>query len=150
MLERPADPVKGSLVYKAYCIRCHGDNGEGLTADNGMEFIYPPLSGTQSYNTGAGLFRLSRFAGYVKANMPFGINYENPFLTDEEAWDVAAYVNSLPRPEKDFSMDWPDISKKPFDHPFGPYTDTFSEQEHKFGPYEPIISANKVQLTSQK
>jgi thiosulfate dehydrogenase len=44
----------------------------------------------------------------------------------------------MPRPAKDLSRDWPDISKKPFDHPFGPYTDSFSENQHKYGPYGPI------------
>ena len=56
-------------------------------------------------------------------------------LTDEEAWDVAAFVNSQPRPAKVFKEDWPNISLKPFDHPFGPYTDSFSEQQHKYGPF---------------
>ena len=41
----------------------------------------------------------SRFAGYVKANMPQGATWENPSLTDEEAWDVAAYVNAHERPQ---------------------------------------------------
>jgi thiosulfate dehydrogenase len=149
-LDRPADPDKGGMVYQSYCARCHGNYGEGIRAENGLEWTYPPLFGEQSYNTGAGLYRLSRFAGYVKANMPYGINFESPFLTDEEAWDVAAYVNSMPRPKKDLSADWPDISKKPFDHPFGPYADTFSEQQHKFGPFDPIIDADKKHLTSSK
>jgi thiosulfate dehydrogenase len=96
-----------------------------------------------SYNVGAGLFRLSRFAGYVKSNMPHGTTYDKPVLSDEEAWDVAAYVNSLPRPEKDLSHDWPDIASKPFDHPFGPYADTFSETQHKYGPFEAIVSSRK-------
>ena len=31
--------------------------------------------------------------------MPFEeANYRHPKLTDEEAWDVAAFVNSQPRP----------------------------------------------------
>lgn len=145
LMDRPADPLKGNLVYVNYCARCHGDNGEGKMAGNGMEWMYPPLSGSQSYNTGAGLYRLSKFAGYVKANMPFGITFESPFLTDEEAWDVAAYVNSMPRPEKDLLKDWPDISRKPFDHPFMPYSDKFSEEEHKFGPFKPIIAAKKME-----
>jgi thiosulfate dehydrogenase len=50
-------------------------------------------------------YRISRFAGYVKYNMPLGATYENPQLTDEEAWDLAAYVNNLPRPSKDLSKD---------------------------------------------
>ena len=73
--------------------------------------------------------------------MPFKIaTHNSPTLTNEEAWDVAAFVNSQPRPKKDLSNDWPDISKKPFDHPFGPYTDGFTETEHKFGPYKPILA----------
>src|SRR5690606_41015025 len=54
---------------------------------------------------------------FIKVNMPLGVSYENPFLSDEEAWDIAAFVNSMPRPSIDLSMDWPDISKKPVDHP---------------------------------
>jgi thiosulfate dehydrogenase len=107
---------------------------------------YPPLWGDQSYNEGAGLFRMSRLAGYVKANMPFGASYQNPQLSDEEAWDVAAYINSQPRPKHPFlQTDWPKIEKKPFDHPFGPYADTFPEMQHKYGPFEPIVAFNKSQ-----
>ncbi|HSI75507.1 MAG TPA: c-type cytochrome [Lunatimonas sp.] len=141
--ELPADPLKGKAVYDTYCMRCHGEHGEGILAESGLEYIYPPVYGNNSYNTGAGLYRLSQFAAFVKANMPFGVTYDNPFLTDEEAWNVAAYVNFMPRPEKDLSMDWPDISKKPFDHPFGPYADSFSEEQHKFGPFNPILAAKK-------
>jgi thiosulfate dehydrogenase len=137
-LDRPASPEKGKLVYDMYCGRCHGENGEGIMAANGLEWTYPPLYGENSYNIGAGLYRISRFAAFVKANMPFGVTHDNPFLSDEEAWDVAAYVNSMPRPGIDLSGDWPDISKKPMDHPFGPYADSFSEEQHKYGPFEPI------------
>ena len=70
--------------------------------------------------------------------MPLGANYDKPQLSDEEAWDLAAYVNSMPRPAKDLSKDWPDIAGKPFDHPFGPYADPFTEEQHKYGPYKPI------------
>ena len=75
--------------------------------------------------------------------MPYGVSYDNPELTDEEAWNVAAYVTSLPRPVKDLSKDWPDIASKPFDYPFGPYADNFSEQQHKFGPFGSIKPKKK-------
>jgi thiosulfate dehydrogenase len=45
---------------------------------------------------------------------------------------------SLPRPERSFDGDWPKIETKPLDHPFGPFADTFSEEQHKYGPFEPI------------
>ena len=134
----------GAKLYKANCAVCHGANGEGVASLNGIGYTYPPLWGEHSYNNGAGLFRLSRFAGYIKDNMPFKqASHAAPVLTDDEAWDVAAYVNSQPRPYKDLSKDWPDISKKPIDHPFGPYNDGFSEQQHKFGPFKPIEEARK-------
>ena len=138
-LNRPADPEKGKVIFTQYCARCHGENGQGQPAENGLEWKYPPLYGENSYNIGAGMYRLSTFAKFIKSNMPYGITYQNTFLTDEEAWDVAAYVNSMQRPGKDLSGDWPDISKKPFDYPFGPYADTFPEEQHKYGPYGPII-----------
>jgi thiosulfate dehydrogenase len=76
--------------------------------------------------------------------MPYDLaSPETPILTDEEAWDVAAFINSQPRPSKIFSADWPDISTKPYDHPLGPYADNFSEQQHKFGPFAPIKAAQK-------
>ena len=143
-LDRAASPEKGLIVYTAKCQSCHGANGEGLMAADAKSYTYPPLWGEHSYNIGAGLFRLSRFAGYVRDNMPFNqATHRNPALTDEESWDVAAFVNSRPRPSKDLSKDWPNISKKPIDHPFGPYTDGFNEQQHKFGPFKPIIEARK-------
>ena len=76
--------------------------------------------------------------------MPQGATHESPQLTDEEAWDVAAYVNAQQRPERDLSADWPRMAGKPVDHPFGPYIDTFTEEQHKFGPFAPIVEANKA------
>ena len=141
LLDRAADPIKGKNIYTRQCQSCHMEDGKGVAKPDGSGYTYPPLWGEHSYNSGAGLFRLSRFAGYVRANMPFGATYERPMLSDEESWDVAAYVNSLERPGKDLSEDWPDISKKPMDHPFGPYADEFSESQHKLGPFQPIQAA---------
>jgi thiosulfate dehydrogenase len=141
-LNRAADPAKGKIVYQNQCQSCHGADGQGQLNLAGNEYEYPPLWGEYSFNASAGLFRLSNMAGYVYTNMPFNQAMPgNPKLTVEESWDVSAYVNSMPRPQKKFSEDWPNISKKPFDHPFGPYTDGFSEQQHKLGPFKPIVAA---------
>lgn len=137
-LERAADPIKGKTVFEQKCQRCHGADGQGVMNKDGLSYQYPPLWGPHSFNTGAGLFRLTTFAGYVKNNMPFEVDYHSPQLSNEEAWDVAAFVNSQSRPATNLTKDWPDISKKPIDHPFGPYADSFSEQQHKFGPFGPI------------
>lgn len=137
-LNRAADPTKGRLVYAQKCQRCHQPDGSGMLVKGGKSYLYPPLWGKYSYNVGAGLYRISTFAGYVKHNMPFGVTYASPQLSDEQAWDVAAFVNSQPRPNKDLRNDWPNMAGKPIDHPFGPYADTFPEKQHKYGPFGPI------------
>jgi thiosulfate dehydrogenase len=137
-LDRAADATQGKVVYEQKCQSCHQANGEGVLAADQKSYTYPPLWGKNSYNVGAGLFRISNFAGYVKYNMPLGVTYQQPQLTDEEAWDVAAFVNSMPRPTKDLSQDWPNLAGKPIDHPFGPFADPFSEKQHKYGPFKPI------------
>lgn len=139
-IDRAADPVHGAEIYTAKCESCHGADGLGQLKADGRTHQYPPLWGEGSYNDGAGLYRMSRFAGYVKTNMPQGVTWEYPQLSDEEAWDVAAYVNSQRRPVKDITGDWPDIAAKPVDHPFGPFADTFPETQHKYGPFGPIAS----------
>jgi thiosulfate dehydrogenase len=137
-LARRAAHENGKLVYDQKCQTCHGANGEGLKLPGQKEYQFPPLWGPDSYNEGAGLYRLSNFARYVHPNMPLGASFDDKVITAEEAWDLAAYVNAMPHPKKDLSKDWPDISKKPIDHPFGPYADSFSEEQHKFGPFQPI------------
>lgn len=139
--QRAASPERGLLVYSLNCISCHGVNGEGKLNPDKKTFLYPPLWGELSYNTGAGIYRLSKLASFVKYNMPYGVTHKNPVLTDAEAWDVAAYINTRSRPVKDISHDWPDLNTKPVDHPFGPYTDTFTENHHKFGPFAEIEKA---------
>jgi thiosulfate dehydrogenase len=143
-LDRAADPQKGKFVYASKCSKCHGAKGEGLLAPSGDQYTNPPLWGNNSFNTGAGLFRISNFAGFVKNNMPFGeATHATPKLSNEEAWDVAAFVNSQPRPHKDQGSDWPKLETKPIDYPFGPYADTFSEQQHKYGPFQPVAAFSR-------
>lgn len=143
-MDHAADPVAGYEVYIANCQSCHGDKGQGLLNIDATGYTYPPLWGEHSYNDGAGLYRLASFAGFVKNNMPFGTTYHDPKLTDKQAWNVAAFINSQPRPHKDQSGDWKNIAKKPVDFPYGPYIDTFSEKQHKYGPYKPIADAQKL------
>src|SRR5690606_16402580 len=72
LLDRAADPVKGKATYALKCASCHRENGDGMMNPEQTAYLFPPLWGSDSYNEGAGLFRISRFAGYVKANMPLG------------------------------------------------------------------------------
>lgn len=138
-MERAADPQKGVIVYNAKCARCHGSDGQGVLKNNAAEYYFPPLWGPKSYNTGAGIYRISLLAGFIKNNMPFGATHDYPFTTNEEAWDVAAFINSMPHPKfEKLSKDWPDIYRKPVDYPFGPYADSFPEIQHKYGPFTKI------------
>jgi len=148
-IDRAADPQKGMLVFTTKCQSCHQADGAGLFNADKTEYIYPALWGNNSFNDGAGLYRISNIAKYVKYNMPQGTTYKAPQLSDEEAWDVAAYVCSQARPHLATPKDWPDISKKPVDHPFGPYTDAFSEKQHKYGPFKPIVEDQKKQASTQ-
>jgi thiosulfate dehydrogenase len=133
-----ANPVNGLLVYTAKCKVCHGANGEGLSAPDKKTYTYPPLWGPNSYNDGAGMYRISNLAGFVKNNMPFGATWQNPQLTNQEAWDLAAFINSQPRLHFDQHNDWKELKTKPIDFPFGPYADGFSEKQHKYGPFKPM------------
>lgn len=141
-LHRSANALRGSEVYRQHCQRCHAEDGQGKLDSTGLMHEYPPLWGAESYSTAAGMHRLSHLAGFVKYNMPYGAAaYAHPVLSDDEAWDVAAYINSQPRPERHFPQDFPDISKKPVDYPAAPYADTFPQWQHKYGPFAPIEAA---------
>ncbi|MDX2283631.1 MAG: c-type cytochrome [Bacteroidia bacterium] len=148
-LDRAADPEAGAGLYVEKCQVCHQADGSGQLAADGKTYVYPPLWGPHSYNDGAGLYRLGNFARYIKYNMPLGATHDSPILSDAEAWDIAAYVNTRPRPHKATPHDWPDVAQKPVDHPFGPYADAFSEQQHKLGPFKPIVEAQQQRTAVQ-
>jgi thiosulfate dehydrogenase len=142
-LQRAADPLKGKTNYLLKCKSCHGENGEGSLTVNSIAYKYPPLWGEHSYAVSAGMYRLTKLASFIKSNMPLGATYKAPLLNDEEAWDLAAYINTQPHPKKMFRYDWPVLNTKPVDYPFGPYADSFLEVQHKYGPFWAIKSATK-------
>lgn len=105
---RPPEPANGKKVFATKCAFCHGANGQGTMAG-------PPLWGPRSYNIAAGMARVSVAASFIKANMPRGWGWT---VTDEEAFDVAAYVNGQPRPDFPAKQDdWPK-GGKPADVPY--------------------------------
>jgi thiosulfate dehydrogenase len=153
-LDRAADPARGKAGYATACVACHGPNGAGIrrslpTTDLG--YMVPPLWGGDSFNDGAGMARLITAANFLHFNMPHGVDYTNPQLSPEQAWDIAAYVISQPRPHKaGLDKDFPDRLEKPVDTPYGPYADGFSEQQHKYGPFAPIRAAIAKLKAEQK
>jgi thiosulfate dehydrogenase len=144
-LGRAADPARGKTIYAKACLACHNTDGSGIrrslpTSDLG--YMVPPLWGPDSFNNGAGMARLITAANFVHFNMPHGADYTNSQLTVEQAWDVAAYMISQPRPTKaGLDKDFPDLLTKPVDAPYGPYADGFDRRQHMFGPFGPIRAA---------
>lgn len=138
-IDRAADPSKGKIVFEERCSSCHGEHGEGvINPEKGKEtyYVFPALWGEDSYNTGAGLYRLLKCAAYIKGTMPKG----EPTLTLEESYDVCSFINTQPRPIKsEREKDFPNLKNKPIDMDVGPYADEFSEKEHRFGPYKQMI-----------
>lgn len=97
MLGKPAQPPdrqRGEVVYAAHCTTCHGTTGQGSSFAGAQ--VIPALWGPQSYNWGAGMHSVDNAAAYVYANMPHGAAGS---LTQQQAWDVAAWINSQPRPQ---------------------------------------------------
>lgn len=95
-LAKPAqepDIARGKAVYVANCALCHGADGAGTQVDG--RYAFPPLWGPDSFNGGAGMSRIENASGFIKANMPLG---QGNTLSDQEAWDVARYMNSHERP----------------------------------------------------
>jgi thiosulfate dehydrogenase len=139
---RAADPTRGAEVYARHCQRCHGANGEGVIGANQPTYTYPLLWGDSSYQPGSSMHRVIKQAQWLKANMPFdSAKWYKPILTDEEALDVAAFVNNdkihkRPNPP---SFDYPHPEEKAIDYDKGPFVDQFTAEQHKFGPYKLII-----------
>ena len=135
--DRAADVAAGRLVFEANCAVCHGSDGQGLLAaiDRSEGYLFPPLWGPDSFNNGAGMTRLLTAARFIKARMPLG----KPDLTDDQAYDVAAYMNSHERPQRpNLEVDYPDLKNKPVDSPYPPYADEFPIEQHRLGPFQPI------------
>lgn len=84
------NPTRGKVLYTEHCAACHQADGEGIPD------AYPPLWGPNSYNDGAGMSHNPKFAAWIQHNMPL----QDPgILSAQQAYDIAAYVNSQPRPK---------------------------------------------------
>jgi thiosulfate dehydrogenase len=94
-----ADGGRGEKVYADLCASCHKEDGQGeRNTLPQLGYSIPPLWGDDSFNAGAGMAKLAYAAAYIRANMPFGIRYLDPVLSEQQAWDVAAFMISKPRP----------------------------------------------------
>lgn len=87
------DVDRGGTLYAERCALCHGNDGEGQRSAG--RYVFPPLWGPDTYNRGAGMYRVETAAAFIKANMPLS---QGGSLTDQQAWDVAAFINAHDRP----------------------------------------------------
>jgi len=141
-LTRAADVERGKTVYAENCAACHQADGQGVrkgVAGDAKGYEFPPLWGPDSFNNGAGMNRLIAAANFIHSNMPLGASRDQPVLSPEDAWDVAAYIQSQSRPEKpglenDFPVRW----QKPPDASYPPFAAGFLQEQHKLGPFQPI------------
>jgi thiosulfate dehydrogenase len=135
---RPISAI-GAKVFADTCTLCHSKDGLGQRTAKGDCYQYPPLVGPDSYNNGADMTRVLTAAAFVRHNMPYGVTFDTPLLPDADAYDVAAYINSLERPTKaNLDEDFPNKLQKPVDTPYGPYLDDFPPEQLKYGPFDPI------------
>jgi thiosulfate dehydrogenase len=100
----PGDLTRGAAVFTSTCTRCHGATGQGTA-------LAPPLWGPRSYNVGAGMARINTAASFIHSLMPIDRAQQ---LTPQQAFDVATYINTRPRPKfAAKAHDWPRGGKLP-------------------------------------
>jgi len=105
------DSAVGRRLFAETCVRCHGADGGGVGP-------VPALWGAKSFSIGASMARPERAASFIRHNMPF----DKPgTLTDQQAFDIAAYVTAMARPDlPGKERDWPDggaPNDTPYDTP---------------------------------
>lgn len=102
---QPADAARGAEVFGTVCAACHQLDGQGVrigSVNDGRGYRFPPLWGPDSFNDGAGMDHFQHAVDFVRRNMPRGVDPLHPQLTPQQAWDVVAYLKTMPRP-KDLS-----------------------------------------------
>jgi thiosulfate dehydrogenase len=98
------DTTRGVALFASTCARCHGPAGQGSS-------IAPPLWGPHSYNVGAGMANVVTAASFIHALMPIDRAQR---LTEQQAFDIATYINSRPRPLfKKKAQDYPKGGRPP-------------------------------------
>jgi len=90
------DVLSGRVIFSTICIRCHGVEGKG----NGQMKFTPPVADLTSPAIQGKLdARLFKSVHDGKQNTAMGAWREA--LTDDEIWDVLAYVRTLAPQQND-------------------------------------------------
>lgn len=85
--------LQGKAIFAQKCAFCHNSQGQGRYASD--VYFRPALWGADSYNGSAGMAETTNFARFARWNMPYG---SGGLLTDQEAKDLACFVNAQSRP----------------------------------------------------
>lgn len=138
----PADPERGRKAYTQFCTSCHGAQGLGMQNpqfNTGGGYAIPPIAGNDTYTDSGHMASIPIFARFIYGYMPLGATPERPQLTLEQAYDIAAYVNTqLPRGhDPDISSLYPNPRFRPA---YIALPDFFADNTSKFnrarfGPY---------------
>jgi thiosulfate dehydrogenase len=94
--DRAANPQAGEQLFVKRCADCHGKDGAGLPASRNpaQGYLFPPLWGPDSFTDASEMHSVPTAARFIKAKMPLG----RPDLDDDQALDLAAFLDSKPRP----------------------------------------------------
>jgi thiosulfate dehydrogenase len=109
------DKTRGESVYMEQCTSCHGADGQGVQIGTKKA---GPLWGPDSWNDGAGAARIYTLAGIIRYSMPY---LDPGRLSDEDAQNVAAFINSKPRPSYPFKNQDYLVDKLPVDAVYYPH-----------------------------
>jgi len=90
------EPAKGEAIFKERCQSCHSPDGQGASIGDKRPGA---LWGPDSWNDGAGAARIYTLAGIIRYSMPY---LDPGSLTDEQAQQVAAFIDTQPRPAYPF------------------------------------------------
>jgi len=92
------DTLRGHALFTNTCAVCHQADGSGHSP-------IPALWGAGSFTIAASMARQERAASFIFHNMP---QTAPGSLTEQNAFDLAAYINSHPRPDAPLKEnDWP-------------------------------------------
>jgi thiosulfate dehydrogenase len=108
------DPKKGEAIFVERCTSCHGVDGQGVAVGDKKP---GPLWGPYSWNDGAGAARIYTLAGIIRFTMPY---LDPGNLTDEDAQQLASFINSKPRPSYPFKDQDYLVEKIPVDSVYYP------------------------------
>lgn len=103
------DTHRGEALFVERCTSCHGPDGQGVAVGDKKP---GPLWGPESWNDGAGAARVYTLAGIIRYSMPY---LDPGSLTDEEAQQLAMFINSKPRPSYPFKSQDYRTEKLPVD-----------------------------------